>query len=246
MRKDKNLTYAQQFQEVFKNLCRTRNPLRAWSDSITMIACAISNSVDEEMFDQREQLYMHTIQKYSKDELNDVAHLFAIIVNALKDDPEQDFLGTLYSTLGLTNKQLGQVFTPYHIAELMARLVHEKYIAIINEKGFAAVADPCCGAGVMLIATANVARKNDVNYQSHMFFYAQDIDFTVAMMCYISLSLLGCTGYVGVGNTLTDPRPSRENLWYMPMNMIQGKLLKKFLSQDDVVIEETCQRKSSP
>jgi len=193
-----------------------------------MIACSISNSVDRAMFDQREQLYMHTIEKYTKDELNDVAQLFAIIVNALEDDPEQDFLGDLYSTLDLTNKNLCQVFTPYHIAELLAILAHVDKAAEIAEKGFTAAIDPCCGSGIMLIAAANVARKNDVNYQTQMVFVAQDIDFTAAMMAYIQLSLLGCVGFVGVGNTLTDPNPSRENIWNMPMNLLRRNLLEAF------------------
>ena len=202
-------------------MCRTRNPLRAWTDCITMIACTISNSVDKEMFDQREQLYMHTIEKYTKEELDDVTRLFNIIVDALEDDPEQDFLGELYSKLELQNKQLCQLFTPYYVAEAMAKMTREKITDAITEKGFASVNDPCCGAGVMLIAAANVAREEGVNYQHKMVFVAQDIDFTAAMMCYIQLSLLGCVGFVGVGNTLTEPRPSRENIWYMPMGMIR-------------------------
>ena len=44
------------------------------------------------------------------------------------------------------------------------------------------------------------------------------------MMCYIQLSLLGCAGYVHVGNTLTEPMTGHElfgdggeNTWYTPM-----------------------------
>ena len=46
-------------------------------------------------------------------------------------------------------------------------------------------------------------------------------------MCYIQLSLLGCPGYVIVGNSLTDPGASlnsrglfpaeADNIWYTPM-----------------------------
>ena len=44
------------------------------------------------------------------------------------------------------------------------------------------------------------------------------------MMCYIQLSLLGCPGYVHVGNTLTDPMTGstlfgdgKPSTWYTPM-----------------------------
>lgn len=49
---------------------------------------------------------------------------------------------------------------------------------------------------------------------------AQDIDKTVALMCYIQLSLLGVAGYVKVGNSLTEPmtdNDNKENYWYTPM-----------------------------
>lgn len=60
-----------------------------------------------------------------------------------------------------------------------------------------------------MIAAANVAR-NDIekagfNFQNHILFSAQDIEETVALMCYIQLSLLGVAGFVKVGNSLTDP-----------------------------------------
>ena len=36
-------------------------------------------------------------------------------------------------------------------------------------------------------------------------YVAQDIDRTAALMCYLQLSLLGCAGYVVVGDTLMQP-----------------------------------------
>ena len=57
----------------------------------------------------------------------------------------------------------------------------------------------------------------------------QDIDRVAALMCYIQLSLLGCSGYVVVGNSLTNPTISLygnpllpieregQEIWCMPM-----------------------------
>ena len=59
-----------------------------------------------------------------------------------------------------------------------------------------------------------------------MIFVGQDVDRVVAQMCYIQLSLLGCAGYICVGNTLTNPmighvlfpqEKDGQELWYMPM-----------------------------
>lgn len=59
-----------------------------------------------------------------------------------------------------------------------------------------------------------------MNYQNHVLVVAQDIDETVALMCYIQLSLLGVAGYVKVGNSLTEPMVSGDttkNYWFTPM-----------------------------
>ena len=84
--------------------------------------------------------------------------------------------------------------------------------------------DPCCGAGATLIAGIHAARKQlekaNLNYQNHLLIIAQDIDETVALMCYIQLSLLGVAGYVKVGNSLTEPmtdNDNKENYWFTPM-----------------------------
>ena len=52
------------------------------------------------------------------------------------------------------------------------------------------------------------------------------IDLTAGLMCYIQLSLMGCPGYVVIGNTLTEPSLSLDgrglipqdkgNVWYTP------------------------------
>ena len=76
----------------------------------------------------------------------------------------------------------------------------------------------------MLIAAANKARilleQAGMNHQNHIFIVAQDIDKTVALMCYVQLSLLGIAGFIKIGNTLTEPitpGDSNENYWFTPM-----------------------------
>ena len=88
------------------------------------------------------------------------------------------------------------------------------------------ILDCACGAGAILIAAANVLRCNKINYQRNALFVAQDIDRTVGLMCYIQLSLLGCSGYVVIGDSITNPiigeplypiEQSGQEWWYMPM-----------------------------
>ena len=219
MPKANEKTYAQQFQKAFKSLCHSRSNWKVWGDFILMSACSISNAVDKEMFEQREQMYMRIVQGYTKDELEIIAQLFALTVFALENNPDQDFLGDIFNDLKLFNEHKGQFFTPYNVAKMMAKMQLGNLAAEIQDKGSISINDCCCGAGGLLIAAANVAQESDVNYQRDIYFVAQDIDFTVAMACYIQMSLLGCRGHVIVGNSLLPDLPPRENIWYLPMNV---------------------------
>lgn len=103
-----------------------------------------------------------------------------------------------------------------------------------------------CGGGATLIAAANVARndleKAGFNFQNHILFSAQDIEETVALMCYIQLSLLGVAGFVKVGNSLTDPirnGDSLENYWFTPMYFSDVWHTRRVVSQMmDILREE--------
>lgn len=218
MPKKANRTHAQQFMDKFNVLAHSRNNGEVWSDFVLLIACSISNAVDSKNYAEREQRYMSVIGKYSADESNIFAELLAITVLALEENPEQDFLGTRYEQdLKLGSFKKGQFFTPYHVGELMAELKMGDLDTENGGLGYTSVNDCCCGAGCLLLAFANVARKHSINYQQQILFVAQDVDQTAALMCYIQLSLLGCAGYVLVGNTLTVEPVEPENTWYTPL-----------------------------
>lgn len=92
----------------------------------------------------------------------------------------------------------------------------------------------------MLMAFANVCKDDmDINYQRSVLFVGQDIDEVVAKMCYIQISLLGCPGYVVVGNSLSEPicgttiEPSYkrpENIWFTPLYFTDVWTLRRIKS----------------
>lgn len=213
-----------EFLEVFKKLCYSRNSWEVWSDLMSVMACSISNAIDRstEHFEKRENEYEECIKRLGSKE--DAAKAFSIIMLALESNPNQDFLGEMYMKLNLGNHWRGQFFTPYHICEFMADVTGCE--TEIEQKGYISVCDPCVGGGAMLIAAANSMRKSGVNYQNHAVFVGQDLDRVVALMAYIQLSLLGCPGYVIVGNSLTNPatgpvlfpqEKEGQELWITPM-----------------------------
>ncbi len=206
---------------LFVQLSERYGRHQIWSDFIAMTACAISNSYDKQFYNEREELYLSIAKKYTKDELEMFAHMFAIVVMALENNPKQDFLGSLFSALNLHNEWKGQFFTPYHIGEFMAAVNLVNAGEQLQQKDVITVNDCCCGAGCLLIAFANEARKAGIDFQRRVIFVAQDIDLIAGLMCYIQLSLLGCKAVVKIGNSLTDPfverEPMSDKLWFTPM-----------------------------
>lgn len=215
-----------EFLKLFDTLTYSRSAWQVWEDLVTVIACSISNAVDRspKHFQQREKQYERAIKNLGGVEVP--AKLMAIIVMALEQNPEQDFLGKIFMNLNLGNHWKGQFFTPYNICKMMSEITCGDIERQIEEKGYISICDPACGAGAMLIAAANGMKNARYNFQNHVLFVGQDIDWIAGMMCYIQLSLLGCAGYICIGNTITNPLTGHvlfpqekegQELWYMPM-----------------------------
>lgn len=214
----------QPFIKLYRELTYRWTPWEVWQDFVTMYACAISNAVDKSHFNEREAMYLKRIQKYSKKEQELFPQLAAEVVLALEKNPEQDFLGKIFMELNLSNDSGGQFFTPYNVCQMMAEMTVGDVVAHVKKHGYITINDPACGAGATLIAAVHAAAKPlseaGFNWQNHVLVTAQDIDYTVALMCYIQLSLLGTAAYIKIGNTFTEPMGSAdtlENYWFTPM-----------------------------
>lgn len=216
-----------EFAKLFMSFSGKHNRHNVWQDFVWMTACAISNTVDNRFAEQREARYREIVRKYTRQEADIFPTLFALIVSGMEEDPDQDFLGELYMTLELGNSHAGQFFTPYDVCSAMSKVTMQEnnVRALVAKQGYISVHDPACGAGATLVSAANTLRGMGINYQQCALFIGQDIDYTVGLMCYIQLSMLGCAGYVRIGNTITDPMTGRvlfgnakdENIWYTPM-----------------------------
>lgn len=195
-----------EFYKVFSGMCQTKNAWEVWADFVAMTALTIANAFDREgpTHDDREQEYIRTIKRYSKSEQEGFPKLFALTVEALEKEPDQDFLGEIFMGLDLGNHWKGQFFTPYSICRMMAEITVTDLEARIEKKGWVGIHDSCCGAGALLIAARNTMVRQKLGSRTALY-VAQDVDRTAALMCYIQLSLLGCAGYVVVGDSLLNP-----------------------------------------
>ncbi|MCD8376453.1 MAG: SAM-dependent methyltransferase [Oscillospiraceae bacterium] len=222
--------YQKRIVDTINQLSDKRSRWDVWNDFVRLVAVSLANGMPAGRRDDRENTYKQIAGKYSSDELGQITKAFGAIVEGLEENPEQDFLGTLFVALGLSDEWKGQFFTPYDISRVMAATTigdSDVMKAKIEGQGFVSVNDPACGAGSLLIAFANECRRLGINYQTSVLFVAQDIDELAALMCYIQLSLLGCPGYIVVGNSLSNPAvcvdqkglvPADEtSVWYTPM-----------------------------
>lgn len=234
-----------EFLKTFRELTQRHRAWDIWNDFVVMAACALSNPVDKARYDEREKRYLTIINRYDKHEQRLFPELFAHVVMALELNPEQDFLGKLYMMLDLGDKGRQQIFTPYSVCELMAEMTMSNVVAKVQQKGYITIDDPCCGGGATLIASIHAAKrrleKAGLNYQNHILVSGQDVDETVALMCYIQLSLLGVAAYIKIGNTITEPMSSKdslENYWFTPMCFSNVWAMRRIFLQMDKMIQQ--------
>lgn len=197
---------------------------QVWSDFIVLFAITISNAVDATHRAARFEEYKRIIARYNANERAVFPRLVDDMVDALEANPEQDFLGSAYMELELGNDHAGQFFTPYDVCRCMAEITVNSAAEQVLDKGWVTLNDCACGAGATLIAGCHAIGKRlklvGRNWQQCVLVSAQDIDYTVGLMCYIQLSLIGAAGYVKIGNSLTDPMcadDEKKNYWYTPV-----------------------------
>lgn len=241
----KHLNPKKEFLAIFKQFTYRHRAWNVWRDFITMFACSLSNPLDKTHHDEREERYMKTYKKYSKQEQELFPELCAQTIMALEENPEQDFLGNIFMELNLWNEHNGQFFTPYHVCELMAKLSMNDLVEQVKTQGYITIGDPCCGAGATLISGIHEARrqleKAGLNFQNHILIAAQDIDETVALMCYIQLSLLGVAAYIKIGNTFTEPMSSddsTENYWFTPMYFSNVWITRRLIHRMNLLFDK--------
>lgn len=191
--------HKRKFYDAFNYLARRHNRFKVFNDFVTISAISLHNGVIKS--EVLEQEYFKIIADYSKDEVKSFAKLLGILVNILDHKPT-DVLGQLFMELEISNKKAGQFFTPDEISQLMAKLLYGDKI-ILPSCGFVTMSEPTCGAGGMVLAFVNEMINQGLNPAQHFWVQCIDIDRTVALMCYVQLSLWNVPAQIIVGNTLS-------------------------------------------
>lgn len=126
--------------------------------------------------------------------------LFEKALNELCEEmqcnPYKDILGEVYISLKYKGK--GEFYTPDNICKMMGAM------ASSNPKPEPVrVAEPCCGAGQMILGLAKKYFEAKVPLE-FLIVEAQDIDATACDLCFINTTLWGVPTIVRHGNSLTN------------------------------------------
>ena len=187
--------------EIINDLGRKYSRSEIFADWVKMMALSIVNSTcfyKDSTYEKREKEYLAIAKKYDEETFSCFSEMFALLVIAMEKEMK-DILGEIYMNLGLGKKGSGQVFTPFHVAGLMANLMLTEDI---SPKKPYTMSEPTCGSGVMVIALAKIMKERGINYIQCLRVVAQDIEWTAVYMTFVQLSLYGIDAVVIQGDAL--------------------------------------------
>lgn len=135
-----------------------------------------------------------TLDAYTREQGEEIGHLFNLYTDCVEAHPFEDVLGCLFMELDIHSVRAGQFFTPYSVAVMMARMQfsRDEFQRVAEANGCVTVCDPACGSGVMLLAFASVVHAElgwaGVN---QLKLYGQDIDERCVNMARIQIRMNG-------------------------------------------------------
>ena len=160
------------------------------------------------------QGFKATLDRYTYAQGQELGRLFSLYLVAVEELPFRDILGTLFMRLDIKSVAAGQFFSPYPIAEMMARMQFDRdsFLAAVRERGTVSVCDPAVGSGVMLLAFAKVVHDSlGREGTDRLRLYGNDIDTSCVNMCRIQLRMNGLDGFgrmAALAHLATRPEPA--------------------------------------
>ena len=233
--------YLKEFTAKLQSLDRSKRIYDVFRDFLILSTCALAQPFYRS--DEIEQLYLETVNKYTKKQAEEFSQLLAFLINALTEK-HQDFLGQVYMQLNLGNSAKGQFFTPYHVSQLMSEINFTEVEEKLKEQEFITLSDPCCGSAGMIIAFAETMENKGYNYQNQLFIEVIDIDKLCFMMAYIQLSLYGIPAKVMLGDSLAW---KFSKILYTPFYFVNGFewKLKRLQNNEQLKNQQPVQIKTS-
>jgi hypothetical protein len=227
--------YRKEIASIMRKLSGKYDLHRVFSDWVEMFAIALSNEVDLGQYEKREARYMQIVKGYTREELNEFCRACGMLTLLLDLEPI-DQLTKLFGELEFGNKHMGQFFTPWEVSYMMAKMTlapQDGFRDLIADQGFITMAEPCCGAGGMIVAFAQACQDEGIDYHEQVHVTAVDLDARCVHMSYIQCALLGIPAVIHRGDTL---RLEFTEHWYTPQHVLggwSGKLRARHMDELD-------------
>jgi hypothetical protein len=187
---------AENIHQVVRDLAKMRGSVtEMFSDFCRMAACSLACQT-------REEEYLEIAGKYTRPELERVAHALANLVNDMELDPFSDLLGPIYMEIAskASVESRGEFYTPPAVCTAMAHIVVNAKDGV--EKGLPiTVLEPCVGSGGMVLA---IAKGFAIPHKAVdlLRFTCWDISPLACDMAYINTTLWGIPAEIVWGDTL--------------------------------------------
>ena len=97
------------FLKIFNSLTGKHSRWEIREDFVTLTAIEISNSTDKVNAPERTKMYQTIVSKYSAKEREGMAEMLGEVIMGMEQNPDQDFLGSLYMMCELGNSHAGQL-----------------------------------------------------------------------------------------------------------------------------------------
>ncbi len=217
--------HQQHIVKALRALSLRHSVAKVWADWVEMSAIAMSNAVDKRQFEPREKRYLQIVGQYQPDEVQQLAqalaHLVACWELRVQTGDFGDVLGATFMMLDMGNESAGQFFTPYEVSRLMGQMlgVGKELQERAKAQELVQLMEPACGAGGMIIASAQAMREAGLNYQQQLHVSAIDIDARCVHMTYLQLSLLHIPAVIVHGDALSGKEWGH---WYTPAHVLGG------------------------
>lgn len=196
------------------------NPHQVFSDWVKVMALATQNAcwmIHDKYWKEREETYIATIGKYKKEEQKMMSEMMWMLTECFENDIK-DYLGEIYMKSGAGSKQAGQFFTPFHMAELMGRML----VREVTEEKKITINEPASGGGGMILGAAKALKEKGINFQRCMDVTVQDLDWNGIYMSYVQLSMVGIKAKAIQGDSLRNAEidtSDRSRVLYTPAYM---------------------------
>lgn len=193
------------FLKRIRELDPHSSPYDKFRDLCALAYCAIAKqtALSEVRAQELEDRYMQIVGTYrDKNTVRAYPELLAFAQIALSQGG-CDFLGRLSSELEILNSENGQTFSPYPLARLMAQMTLGDAAALIKRDGYLTLCEPASGAGVMVLAAADVLQEQGFNPSETLLAEATDVAALCFHMSYIQLAMRGIPARVIHGDSLS-------------------------------------------